>query len=680
MNLAFYFPLALLGVMAVSVPLWLHLARRFRGKVVKFSAMRFLHDEPPAGKAPWNLRNPWLLVLRGLALSLLVLAFAWPYDRNRTDTASAESSVYIFDNTLSHQAGGVVAASRRELIQALTSGRAVSGKSAVIELAARPRVLVPLGRDPVEAASAVRSLPPTFERGSFAAAVRLAEVLLQSTEGDRRKLLLFSDQQLNQWAEIRELAPSLNGIRIEALGGQRAPRPNLALARPCLQRFSAGDRSLNELALEVHHFGNATSAGVQVEANGREVLDRQVRLDGKPSDFLLSAQWEDDRMSPLRGVARIRGAPDELAGDNTVYFALPAPRRGTLALLSQSIYLRAAVSPEVMRDGWELRPESEAAEILQAADRGAFPDVLCLESSNFRQSAVARTLLQRFLEAGRGVLLILNEASSEAEDALRGIGIGFHAEPVTLSTPQAIGFLPRDHPIFRSFRSLDFGLLTDVHFQRFVHAASDELTPLLFMEDGQPLLFQLPAPRKLIVAAFAWDRASTDWPLHPTFVPFLDLCLQQLGPEPPAAVYLTPSEESVLRLPLASKALEYVLRNESAELSRGPVREGQVRLTAPSQPGVYSVEFESPDDPAIWLVVNPPPLESDLQYADPQEIRDVTHASAEGHRSSGGSRAREPLAENILRQRIWWILLLLALFAFLGENLWLAVRQYESGN
>ena len=44
MNIAFFYPLVWLGGLAIAVPVWLHLRRRFERNVVRFSALRFLED------------------------------------------------------------------------------------------------------------------------------------------------------------------------------------------------------------------------------------------------------------------------------------------------------------------------------------------------------------------------------------------------------------------------------------------------------------------------------------------------------------------------------------------------------------------------------------------------------------------------------------------------------------
>ena len=58
------YPLMALGVLAVGVPLWLHLRRRDEDNLVEFSTLRFLDEQPIARARPLWPRNWPLLLLR----------------------------------------------------------------------------------------------------------------------------------------------------------------------------------------------------------------------------------------------------------------------------------------------------------------------------------------------------------------------------------------------------------------------------------------------------------------------------------------------------------------------------------------------------------------------------------------------------------------------------------------
>jgi hypothetical protein len=673
MSVAFLYPLAFLGAMAVAVPVWLHLHRRFHGQVVRFSALRFLHDEPLARRAPLRVKHPLLLALRAAAVVLLATAFAWPFDRSHIAAPSIESYVYVFDNTLSHQAGGDWQRRRDELadeLQNLDSGAQV----AVVELATQPRLLAPFGQQRAATVQSVRLLEPTFERGSLAAALRLADTLLRSSVGDRRVLRIFSDHQANQYEEMLESPPFLEASAAEAVRGNLDARPSLALARPQLRRMLAGDRSLLELSVELFHQGDAAAATLAVTAGDRTVFRRSLELANQPDRVVLAIRWDEPRGVAVRGEAVVAGEPDVLAGDNRVYFALPPVRRGRVALVARSTFLRAAFAPDVMQEAWDART-AEPTEALADARRGETADLLCIEAHYFRDSTAAKLLVEHYLDSDRGVLLVVDDAAPEVAAVLKQFGFTVDAKPVVAADPRSTGFVQRDHPIFQPFRSPDFGSLTTVHFTRHFAVQSSDATPLLFTDAGDPLLFEAGGQRRLLVSTFPFDRDATDWPLQPTFVPFLDLCLQSLRREPPAPTDLAPREVGVFHLPTESKAAQFILSDGQSELERGPIVGRRLQFTSPAKPGVYVVNFDSPTDAPLWLAVNPPPLESELKYTDPTDLLSRIVQAAPTREANPEPTSTEPTRMEILQQRWWWVVLLLALATLFGENLWLALRK-----
>jgi hypothetical protein len=110
---------------------------------------------------------------------------------------------------------------------------------------------------------------------------------------------------------------------------------------------------------------------------------------------MFTAQWEADPRDYLSGEVSITGKPDALAGDNRVFFSLAPMREGRVALLADSPFLRAALSPEVMRGYWATRllEPNQAAKELRA---GEAADVLCVESEYLRSSDV-RSLVLHYL-------------------------------------------------------------------------------------------------------------------------------------------------------------------------------------------------------------------------------------------------------------------------------------------
>ena len=668
MPFSFLNPWLWLGALAVAAPVWLHLRRRQETNLVRFSAVRFLDDQPEPRASPWRLRDVILFFLRILGLLLVVGAFAWPYLRGANTAPIKESRVYILDNTMSHQASDGFTHDRDRMLNEISKA---SGdiQIAVIELTSSPRVLVSFGEDRETAKQKLKALAPSFERGSYLAAFRQANSLLANSLGEQKRIVFLGDNQENQWNENVNTPAFLRNVQIELPKTPALLLPNLSLSEPRVQRIFLGDKSLVNFTVKLSHIGEAKSANIVLRANDQVIFNRAVEVEKQPETILLQAQWEADPALWLRGEVTVEGAPDALAADNRVFFSLAPVVEGKVALLAQSHYLRLALSAEIMRGQWATRvlePTKLSAEL--AANQDA--DVLCIES-NYLQSGDARKLLWRYLTNGRGVVLLVNRVTPSINGFLRELG--FEAEGA-VSTEKGTGerfqFVFSNHPIFHPFLSSDYGNLMDIKVSKYTRLKANQAMPLIFSEKGAGLFFQgTKFPGKLFVTAFGLDREHTSWPIHQTFIPFLDLTLQTARAEDPTPTNFEPSEISMIQLPADSAAREVVLRDEQREWARAPVEQGRAQVRLPNKPGLYSLSYDDGSQSRKIFSVNPSPKESQLTYVDSPEAMKVWQVlRAADSPKAAASKARAQISlSGILQQRFWWWMLMAGLLALLLE-------------
>lgn len=668
MPFSFLNPWLWLGAIALAAPLWLHLRRKRETNLHPFSALRFLDDQPQPRRGPLRLRDVVLFALRALALLLIVGAFAWPYLRDANMAPIKESRVFILDNTLSHQANDGFGRDRERILNEL--GRAGADiQIAVVELTSTPRVVAYFGEARASAKQKVAALQPSFQRGSYLAAFRQANALLGNSLGGEKRIILLGDNQENQWNENVNTPPFLRNVQVELPNRSAGRLPNLSLAEPRAQRIFLGDKSLVTFTVKLNHVGEAKAADIVLRANGQEILNRTVDLDKQPETVLLQAQWEAEPGAWLRGEATVAGAPDALAGDNRVFFSLAPVVEGKVALLAQSPYLRLALSPDIMRGQWVTRvldPARLGAELAGEQDA----DVLCLES-NYLQSGDARKLLWRYLSNGRGVILLVNRLTPTIKGYLRELG--FEAEGTVSAgkdSAEKFQFVFSNHPIFHPFLSPDFGNLMDIRVSRYVRLSAKQAMPLIFSEKGAALFFQGTREKgKLFVAAFGLDREHTSWPVHPTFIPFLDLALQTARAEDPTPSTFEPGETGLVQLPTTTKAREIVLHDDRHELARAPVELGRAELRMPEQPGLYTLTYDEDSQIEKIFSVNPSPKESQLTCVETPEALKIWRVGkpAASSRVAGSPRRSKIGLAGILQQRSWWWMVLGGLLALMFE-------------
>ena len=667
MPFSFLNPWFWLGALAVAAPVWLHLTRKKETNLIWFSALRFLDDEPQPRRGPLRLRDLILFALRLLALLLVLAAFAWPYLRGGNNAPIRESRVYILDNTLSHQADNGFDRDRDRILSDLNKADA-GIQIAVLELASAPRVLVSFGDDRQFAKQRLKQLEPSFQRGSYLAAFRQANSLLGNSLGERKRIVFLGDNQENQWGENVNTPPFLRNVEVELPKAASPLLPNLSLAEPRAQRIFLGDKSLINFTAKLSHVGDAKSANIIVRANEKVILNRPIDLDKQPETILLQAQWEASPAEWLRGEASVEGTPDSLAADNRIYFSLPPVVEGKVAVLAHSSWLRLALSPDIMRGQWAARmlePANLAAELASAQDA----DVLCLES-NYLQSTDARKLLWRYLTDGRGVILLVNRVTPTITGYLRELG--FESEGVAIPAkerPEKFQFVFSNHPIFHPFLSPDYGNLMEVKVSQYYRLKAPQAMPLIFSEGGAALFFQSQKQQgKLFVLAFGLDREHTSWPIHQTFIPFLDLTLQTARAEDPTPTYFEPGEVGLVQLPVSTTAREVVLRDHEKEVARAPVEQGRARVHMPDKPGLYALSCDDREQIEKLFSINPSPKESQLVYTDASDVMKLWQLNrpADSARTASAAVSRPSLA-SILQQRFWWWMVLGGLLALVLE-------------
>ena len=109
--MSFLNPFFLIGSLALAVPVLIHLVRREKSEVVRFSSLMFLLKVPKRSVRQQKLKNLLLMLLRLLILALLVAAFMRPYLSNspfgggdyRSESGCCDAARQFLQHALRHQ-------------------------------------------------------------------------------------------------------------------------------------------------------------------------------------------------------------------------------------------------------------------------------------------------------------------------------------------------------------------------------------------------------------------------------------------------------------------------------------------------------------------------------------------------------------------------------------------------
>lgn len=683
--MAVLYPLMALGLLFAAIPIWLHLRRRDENNLVDFSTLRFLQDQPIARSRPLRPQNWPLLLLRLLALLLLVVAFMWPYFRNADTVIVQESRVYILDNTLSHQVDGLFEAARDKIADDLAK-QDIQKQIGVIELTSTARTIVRFGDDPTAAAAAVRKRKPSCERGSFIEAFRQANEMLSNSLGTKRHIVLLSDSQANQWTQENASPPFLRNMSLDLPKIRETFRANRSLSQPRAKRSIRDGKHWVDVAVQFTSRGFNDGTRVVFLNRGREVDRKEVLLTEAQSETeqtrTLFAEWECEPNDWVVGEIQIESNSDALSQDDRVVFSLPPRRTGRVELIARSMYLQRALSPEVMQGRWDV--QIETPEQTTEREVGTASDVLCVDTDALSSNSVRAGIRQNLAE-GRGVILWVNKPEPLTEGFLLDLGITLEKPTVAAIDSSGFRYLFFEHPLFSPFQTDQFGDLTEIGFNLYRQLRIPNAVPLAFSTLGDPLIFEVNQYQgRMLVFAFSFERNETTWPIHPSFVPFLDMCLSYARGKPAMTTAYEPGASVVWKLQSAASPDKITVSRldpeslSDASLKQAAIKveivEGQAGFQLPGQSGHYAVREGNQRIDAI-LNVNPSPLESDLVYdGEPKTLLAWQLQGEEEIASNTPAQATgiELSRMEALQQHSWWYLLVTALILFSVELLFSA--------
>ena len=548
--MGFLAPLWLLAGAAAAVPLLIHLMRRRAGARIEFPAVRYLVRAEREHSRDLRLRNLLLMILRVAAVLLITLAAAHPIIRMAGAGHAPTALAIVLDNSLSTSA---VVGGRPVLQQLQARAREVIRRASASDrlwLVTADGVVHGGSRSAVLDAAA--HADPFGGAGDLRAATERAAQLARSAALPAKEIAVLTDGQATSWGEP------------------------LAL----------GD-------IPLHAYMPAAPA----PANHAVVAVRAV-----------PARWTP------RGAVRAR----LLASDSATYRITLEGRtlaRG-IAARDEEIVLRA----EPPERGWnagtvELEPDALRADDVRhfAVWIGAAPAVAIHPLAGaFAHSALDALVQSGRASVGNDIALVPADEATKLPALLIA-----PADPIKLGAanralerlgvPWRFGAAQHGESVVRavdSTRALE-GVTTTVRYALSRSTATERMDTIA-TAGGAPWI--VAGPRYVLVASPLAPPATT-FPLHASFVPWLDDMLsQRLSGEGGVPREVAPGQH--IARPAGVDALE-LPEGGTTTLSGDS-------LTAPSRAGTYFYLRGTTRVGA--LVINAEPSESELARLTPQAL------------------------------------------------------------
>ena len=666
-------PLFLLGLAAVAIPLLVHLVQRERKDPVEFPSLMFLERTPAPFTARRNLRDPWLFLLRALAVIALALAFARPVFGPRPGASGADvrrrDVVVLLDRSFSMRVGDRwprAKAAVDSVIRSLAPG----DRMTLVPFDRRARAVTAATSDAAQLKAGLDSLAPTDESTRLAPAVAIAQQRLAAGDAPRKALVVVSDFQRSGW-DLTDEARMPPGTEVTPLDVSGAgPVSDRAVRSVDVRRDRRPGPVQMIVSARLANIGPAArGVSVKLEVGGRAIEERSVDL---PRDGGASVSFAPVPAPPDPVPARVVLAADSLSGDDTFHFLLnQAPVLPVLLLegrASPFLTRALAIGDAPGFDVTGRTPRGASASdlagrrLLILAD-GAFP------------TGIGAARLLKFIEDGGGLIVALgDQASQRAWPAAARMLIPGQIRPATDrigANGAVLSALDQRHPALALLSGPRAGDLSAARFYKY-RAIDTTAGVLARFDDGTAALTEHTVGRgRVLTFGSTFDGLWNDLPRQPAFLPLVQQLARYAAGwrDAPRALEIgasiRPSDLSSVSGPVVTTWTATAPSGARTTIG-GDGAPGALELT---EAGVHEVRPRgSPGARPLLVAANIAPAELDFSSFDALRLTNALVSPAGTHGAGQQMAESETLADREARQSTWWYLLLGAALLLIAES------------
>jgi hypothetical protein len=654
--MGFLAPWALAGVLAVGLPVWLHLLRKHKTTPLPFASLMFFERRTQSSIKHRRLQYLLLLALRALVIALLAFAFARPFLQSRLAALAGgpRLTVLAIDNSFSMRDDDRLPRARREAAQ-VASKLGDRNKLQVLAFGSPVHVMG-------DSAAAIQTIEPTDARSSYAELSRALRSIAQSA-GIPVEAHLFSDMQKSSlpanFADLR-LGDSVRLI-VHPVADRRAG--NFAVENVNAPRRVYGSGKARVEATIAGYGTEQAKRRASLVLNGRELDNKIVDI---PAGGRATAEFlpADLPFGLNRGEVRIDSA-DNLPDDDRLYFSVERAEARRVLFVHEGRNQRDAL---YFHTALEAAAESayalDAVPVEQSANLDPHKYAFVVLSDVGSLPAGFETALRDYVRAGGALLVALGR-----ESALRNRVPVFDEAVVGtrnyVDHYQSVAWLDTGHPALQNAQNWD-----DVKFYQVVRVNPGTARVAARLGDETPLLLdkQLGEGRVLVFAS-TFDNVPNDFPLHASFVPFIEhtanyLARQEEGP----SNYLVGSFLELRQAKEQGAAVEILDPKGQRALTLDEATRAQNMPL--SMAGFYDVK--RPNGRHELVAVNADRRESDLDMISAETLALWQNTAQGRQNASAGGQTETPKP-----MEFWWYVLIVVLALSVAESL--LGNRYLSG-
>ena len=651
-------PWFLAGMAAVGLPVWLHLLRKHKSQPLPFSSLMFFEQHTQSSIKHRRLRYLLLFALRTALILLLVLAFAHPYIEQRVlpMQRSNEVTVIAIDNSLSMRAGGRLDEAKRQA-KSLIGGLRPGERAQVLGFGSRVQVTSEVTDDHATLTNGVNAIEASDARTSYAELARSLRSIAQSIHLPLHVHLYSDMQQSGMPTNFNDLRLNAD-VRLEPHPLLSKPDANFAVENVVApQRVYDGKKTRVLVTVAGFHNGKSTH-NVTLSLNGRNVETKPVEV---PEDARATVEFLSLDVPYGRNKGEVKiDSGDNLPADDTFFFSVERldPRHALYVHEADNarglLYFKAAleasgqsafeIDSATVEQTTNLNPQKYAFVVL--SDVGALP-------GGFENE------LRGYVRGGGSVLVALGHMAAVSskvpvsDDHVEGA----HYAGREGAMYQTVAWQDTAHPVILKDDRWD-----DVKFYQAIKVAPGNARVVARLTDQTPLLLdQSVGSGHIVLFTSTFDNVANDFPLHASFVPFVDRTARYLGHlDAGAPSVLVGSFEELRDAKETGSAVDVVDPRGDRVFSLAEATKAQnIQFT---EAGFYDIR--RPNGRNELVAVNADRHESDLVPATQETLTlwQNTASGGSGNQEGTTGNERKPLS-------LWWYVMAVALALAVAESI-----------
>ena len=665
--MGFLAPWFLAGLLALGVPVFVHLLRRHVTTPRPVSSLMFFERGTQSSTRHRRLRYLLLFALRSALVLLVVLAFADPFVKRAAADANSRLLLIVLDNSFSMRAGTRFADAKQQALAALAA-KGPGQRAQIVALGGQLDVRTQPITDGSQLRSALDSIQPGDGHASFGELGRAIRAMAETERGPI-ELHLFSDMQRSampgNFADM--VLPNNVKLVLEPVAkGTTPPNWTVESVDAPATLSDPKDPKRSRVQAVVAGFGTpAATKTVSLVVNGKSIATRKVDVPANGRGTVEFAPL-DVAYGFNRCEVRIDGGDAFPADDASVFAVRRSDPERVLFVHAASdarsaLYFGSALSAAT-QGSFVL--QSVAAEQATDLDPSKFAFVVLSDAVTL--PSIFEHSLEQYVAKGGSVLIALGtSAAHHARIPLWGSEVKDTRDYTRAGAPANVSRVDFSYlALAQKQPGSDNGGWADVKIFYAVLADPGSSRVGIQLTDGTPLLLDKQVGEgHVVLFASGLENLTNDLPLHPVFVAFVDRTARYLsGTERLSGSKLV---DSFVQLRSAAEPVGAVASVEILDPDgKRPLSLTEARTVESfrlQRAGFYQIRFADGRDAVIG--VNPDRRESDLApLAD--DVQRLWSGSSEGAAQATAGATVEVKNRSV---SLWWYVMLLALVVALAE-------------